>query len=388
MIRLFFCGDILLGEDGLAFEPELAELIAGSDLAAANFEGPELGDRARGELLPKAGPHLRNPRGTAQRLRDAGFHLLTLANNHIGDYGCSGIAATLEACRKAGIAVCGAGLSPLEAYAPCRLKIGGRNIGVLAFAENGFGACGSAGAAWGYAGLRNSELVEQLEILRGQCDILIVTAHAGLENSPVPLPCWRDTYRMLIRAGADWVVGHHPHVAQGCEIYRGKRIDYSLGNFFFDYAGMAGNGALQCAVVAEFPDEGAPRFRRIPCRAADGRVRIDHEAEEQLSQLDAMLLDPVYEKYVAEYCRKSFDEAFLRYFFLAAGAAAGNSPAARFKGMAKSLLGRRDRLDGTRLLMARHIFGNETNREIFRIALETMEFFPGGNSLFPVPDVY
>lgn len=376
MIRLFFCGDILLGEDGIAFDPELAELIAGSDLAAANLEGPELGANGKFEPFPKAGPRLRNPRGTVQRLRDAGFHLLTLANNHIGDYGRSGVAATLDACRKAGIAVCGAGLSPREAYAHCRLKIGGRTVGIVAFAENGFGACGSAGAAqWGYAGWRATELVEQLELLRGQCDILIVVAHAGLEDSPVPLPCWRDAYRMLIRAGADWVIGHHPHVVQGSEIYRGKRIDYSLGNFFFDYAGVTGHDALQCAVVAEFPDAGTPHFRRIPCRLDNGRVQIDHGAEEEFARLDAMLLDPVYEKYVTDSCRKSFHEAFLRYFFLAAGAAAGNSPAERLRGAAKSLLVRRDRLDGDRLLMARHLFGNETNREILRIALDATEFF-------------
>ena len=376
MIRLFFCGDILLGEDGIAFDPELAELIAGSDLATANLEGPELGANGKFEPFPKAGPRLRNPRGTVQRLRDAGFHLLTLANNHIGDYGRSGVAATLDACRKAGVAVCGAGLSPREAYAHCRLKIGGRTVGIVAFAENGFGACGSAGAAqWGYAGWRATELVEQLELLRGQCDILIVVAHAGLEDSPVPLPCWRDAYRMLIRAGADWVIGHHPHVVQGSEIYRGKRIDYSLGNFFFDYAGVTGHDALQCAVVAEFPDAGTPHFRRIPCRVDNGRVQIDHGAEEEFARLDAMLLDPVYEKYVTDSCRKSFHEAFLRYFFLAAGAAAGNSPAERLRGAAKSLLGRRDRLDGDRLLMARHLFGNETNREVFRVALDATEFF-------------
>ena len=110
-------------------------------------------------------------------------------------------------------------------------------------------------------------------------------------------------------------------------------------------------------------------------RAADGRVRIDHGAEEEFSRLDAMLLDPVYEKYVTDSCRKSFHEAYLRYFFLAAGAAAGNSPAERLRGAAKSLLVRRDRLDGDRLLMARHLFGNETNREILRIALDATEFF-------------
>jgi poly-gamma-glutamate capsule biosynthesis protein CapA/YwtB (metallophosphatase superfamily) len=159
------------------------------------------------------------------------FEVACLANNHVFDYGLRGFRETLAVLGRHGIRTVGAGLSFKDALAPLTVSVKGTKVTVLNFSEGedltashgGPGVCG-----WEIE--RLSALVREHK-KRG--DFVIAVGHAGLEYIPFPPPYVVEAFRALSDAGADCVVGHHPHVPQGLEVRGGRLIAYSLGNFAF-----------------------------------------------------------------------------------------------------------------------------------------------------------
>jgi poly-gamma-glutamate synthesis protein (capsule biosynthesis protein) len=159
------------------------------------------------------------------------FDVACLANNHVLDYGIAGFRQSLKILRRAGLKTVGAGMTEGEAWAPLSLDVKGERITIvnvsegedLTAARRGPGVCG-----WDIE--RTARLVRKCKA-RGGC--VIVLAHCGLEYIPYPPPYVVAAFRAFADAGADCVIGHHPHVPQGIEWYRGKPIAYSLGNFAF-----------------------------------------------------------------------------------------------------------------------------------------------------------
>ncbi|HSA95523.1 MAG TPA: CapA family protein [Acidobacteriota bacterium] len=159
------------------------------------------------------------------------FEIASLANNHVFDYGLSGFWETLAVLHRIRVRTVGAGLTFDEACAPVAACVAGTRVTVLAFGEGedltasrgGPGSCG-----WEVAGL-----AARVKEAKKRGDFVIVVAHAGLEYIPFPPPYVVDAFRALSDAGADCVIGHHPHVPQGIEERRGRLIAYSLGNFVF-----------------------------------------------------------------------------------------------------------------------------------------------------------
>lgn len=159
------------------------------------------------------------------------FEVACLANNHVFDYGLRGFRETLDVLRRNGVRTVGAGLTLEEALAPLTVAVGRTRITILNLGEGedltasrgGPGACG-----WEVA-----ELAARVRKAKKRGDFVVVVAHAGLEYIPFPPPYVVEAFRALSDAGADCVVGHHPHVPQGLEVRRGRLIAYSLGNFVF-----------------------------------------------------------------------------------------------------------------------------------------------------------
>lgn len=240
-------GDIMLDrsvgqamrERGMTYPFEAVQsLLAGSDLRFANLELP-LTERG----APAAKRYVfRAPPAAAAALRGAGFTLLSLANNHLPDYGHEGLLDTLAALDQAGIAHTGAGRSQEEAHAPAVVTVNGLRIALLAYvnvpddAGSGFStrawAAGPAtpGVAWGTV----EAVRRDVAAARAQADLVIVSIHAGFEYTAVPNAVQRELAHAAVDAGAMLVLGSHPHVLQGVEFYRGAPIVYSLGNFVFD----------------------------------------------------------------------------------------------------------------------------------------------------------
>ena len=159
------------------------------------------------------------------------FEVACLANNHVFDYGLAGFRETLDVLRGSGIRTVGAGLSFDEAIAPLTVTIRGTRVTILNFGE-GEDLTASRGGP-GVCGWEIEKIATLVRKAKQRGDFVVVVAHAGLEYIPFPPPYVVAAYRALSDAGADCVIGHHPHVPQGIETRRGRLIAYSLGNFAF-----------------------------------------------------------------------------------------------------------------------------------------------------------
>lgn len=218
---------MLQGSD--IFDAKLQALLR-DHLSIVNLEAP-LCD----PTLPSASPSGSGLRGSpevAAYLKKLNVDAWSLANNHILDFRGEGIRQTIRHLQEAGMVTCGAGNNSHEAAKPLELRANGLRIGVWAVAEQELNLAGpeQPGAAK-FCPHKNLEAIRKM---REEFDFLVVSVHAGHEFTTVPSPRIRSAYRSFIEAGADAVVGHHPHVIQGMERYGDGFIAYSLGNLVFD----------------------------------------------------------------------------------------------------------------------------------------------------------
>ena len=193
-----------------------------------NLENPVI---ESGHPIDKSGPPLRANPIDLCLLSDGGFDCVILANNHIGDYGSEGIASTLKELDGRNIAHTGAGMTEDEARKPWIAEKSGIKFAVIAQAEYEFGI--ASGDKPGAAAIDLQHLFHQIKILKQEVDFVIVVIHGGNELNPFPSPDVKKRYRLIADFGADAVIGMHPHCPQGYEVYEGKPIFYSTGNFFF-----------------------------------------------------------------------------------------------------------------------------------------------------------
>lgn len=171
-------------------------------------------------------------------LKNAGFDLISLANNHTMDYQTEGLLETMDNINLYGLSYIGAGRNASEAYRSKEVIIKGKKFKFLAFSRvlpSTTWAAGenSPGLANGY----NLDLMKEIVMQESKtCDYLMVYMHWGKERSKHPELYQVNYAKTMIDAGADAIVGAHPHVLQGFQYYKGKPIAYSLGNFLFpDY---------------------------------------------------------------------------------------------------------------------------------------------------------
>lgn len=276
---------------------DLRPLLDGADIRLVNLENPLLDN---GMPIPKSGPNLKGPESGVSLLLAVQADLAILANNHIGDFGSEGVMRTLEILQRAGVAAVGAGANEDEAARPWITERKGRRIAVLAVAENEFGtATASAPGSNGYEARR---MAISIAATRNLADDVVVVMHGGNELNPVPSPLVVDRYRTFVDAGADAVIGMHPHCPQGFEVYDGKPIFYSCGNFLFGYPGHG--SPLESWYYGYLPriEFGGPQpdFTVHPyCFSSDGR-HITLLAGSQLerfmaylSRISAVIADPI-----------------------------------------------------------------------------------------------
>lgn len=206
------------------------------DLVVVNLEGPITDSR---EPIHKTGPAIKMPAQTAQFLKSSGVSLVTLANNHILDYGSLGLKDTLESVAASGIFHVGAGMTEEEFVAPFRFEKVDGALTVLNFAENEWstGDCDFPGAA-PLSLVRNYQAISRARV---NSDFVAVVVHGGHENYHLPSPRMKETYRFFVDAGADVVINHHQHCVSGYEVYCGKPIFYGVGNVLLDH-GIRGGG--------------------------------------------------------------------------------------------------------------------------------------------------
>ncbi|MBK8745969.1 CapA family protein [Propionivibrio sp.] len=237
-VRLIFVGDVML-DDGPGrvvasgrdpFAPFAAQL-RDADFTIGNLECPIA---SSGKPLDNKIYSFRADPRVVPLLKGR-FDALAVANNHSGDYGKGAFLETLEHLDNAGIAHFGGGRDLTRAHAPLWIERRGLRIALLGYNEfkpRSFEAGpDQPGIAWS----EDDQVISDIRAARAAgADLVIPFMHWGWEREPKPSERQRQLAHTMIDAGADVVVGGHPHVTQGAEYYHGKLIVYSLGNFVFD----------------------------------------------------------------------------------------------------------------------------------------------------------
>lgn len=213
------------------FSDNLVNLIKSADYSLVNFECPIVEDDYK--PIKKCGPNLGCTADAADALKYAGFTAVTMANNHILDYGTDGLYKSIDCCRKIGLDVVGVGNNLQEAERTLYVERNGKKLAIINCCEHEFSiATDTTGGANPLNPIRQYYCIQEA---KKKADYVLVIVHGGHEHYQLPSPRMQETYRFFIDAGADAIVNHHQHCYSGYETYNGKPIFYGLGNFCFDW---------------------------------------------------------------------------------------------------------------------------------------------------------
>ena len=312
MTTIAFLGDTLLGGEAQPLLDEhghdyplrrIQHLWADADLVVANHEGPltrrtspsDKLDTGRKRYWYRADPE------SAKTLAASGIGVVSLANNHVTDFGPEALADTLSALDDAGIAHCGAGPDARAARRPVVVEVGGMRVGFLSLMqryqmyleEQVYATPHQPGTAL----LRPSRLAKDIGRLRDRVDLCVVLAHWGRNYRPLT-DLQQRLAEQMVAAGADLVVGHHPHVPHPVDTVGRVPVLYSLGNGPFGTPGRYHSGRPPYGVVArvtvephrvvgldidcihvdnsvvDFQPVPAPAHVTVPPMPADGRHQV------------------------------------------------------------------------------------------------------------------
>ena len=206
------------------------DLLANADLSIANFENPAPDDF----IYHPGGYRFSADPALIEGVKNAGIDWVSLANNHIGDSGAGGIADTIANLDRWGIAHGGAGANLAAARAPSILDAGGIKVAILGYdtIKPAYGASATAAGSNQMSPTRVREDVAAARALGA--DLVVVFPHWGVEYTANPTAYQRSLAHAAIDAGADIVIGNHPHWAGAVEVYKGKPTFYALGDFVFN----------------------------------------------------------------------------------------------------------------------------------------------------------
>ncbi|NMB36516.1 MAG: CapA family protein [Bacteroidales bacterium] len=217
---------------------DVLSLIQESDFSVVNFEAPIVLDKPT--PIKKTGPNLYASLATIEVVKDAGFDLLTLANNHFRDQGQAGVCNTLSSADSIGLNYVGGGKNLKEARKVFYQHIKDKIFAFINVCEQEFSI-----AEDGYGGSNPYDLINihhDIVEAKKKADYVIMIIHGGIEHYQLPSPRMKREYRYFVELGADVVINHHQHCYSGYEIYRDKPIFYGLGNFCFDLKVLRNNG--------------------------------------------------------------------------------------------------------------------------------------------------
>lgn len=229
-MKLVFAGDFC-PFDGCAVEfcDSIKNIFSAADYAFVNLECPLTNETTR---IDKCGPNLKASPKQIAVLKDLGANGVTLANNHLLDYGGGAVLETLRICKDNGIKTVGAGENIDAARKILTLEKDGVKVAILNVVEREFSIAGENSPGANPLDLIN--VISDLESARQLVDKIILVVHGGLEHVPYPSPESVRLLRFLAeQKNVVAVIRHHPHIIQGVEWWKDVPIYYSLGNFYF-----------------------------------------------------------------------------------------------------------------------------------------------------------
>ena len=297
-VTLAFTGDVNFADDWYnmrhyaktggvedCFSADLLELMRGADILLCNNE---FAFSLRGSPLPGKAYAFRADPAHAGIWQQLGADIVSLANNHCFDYGSEAFCDTLDTLSAAEIAYVGAGRDLEEAMTPRFFAVQGLTIGYIACtrAEKYIYTPEAGPDSPGVLRCYDPELTEQaIRAAREECDYLVVYVHWGTEHSTVLEQAQTDLATRFSQAGADLVVGAHPHVLQGAG-WRGETpVLYSLGNFWFN---METQDTALLTVTLTGPGAQSAEVRLWPCVQTGGRTSLVTDAAERARVLKSL----------------------------------------------------------------------------------------------------
>lgn len=246
-LRFYAVGDVNLGRtvtwqyllagDTLHPFTALRDTLRAADVLFGNLESPIA---PAGHVYERTGSWFSAPAVAADALAEAGFDVVSTANNHTWDAGAAGIRETIRQLDRAGVAHAGTGDVLDAAQRPAVLERRGWRLAVFAAtltfnpAPDFAAHRGSRFIAWADSTWLNPAIRRLRQ--SGAVDLVVVSIHGGREYAEQPDPAMRELCRDAVTAGADLCLGHHPHVLQPVEWFHGKPIVFSMGNFIFRQA--------------------------------------------------------------------------------------------------------------------------------------------------------
>ena len=236
--RILICGDYYPSEiikDELnsgkeLFDKNFKDLLSKANYSIVNLECPVF-DGDSFKKAQKSGPVLQGYPEGVDYLKKEGFKMVTLANNHILDYGFDGLRSTMSYLKKNSINYVGAGLYTEEVEKINIISVGDYTIGVINVCEHEFSVVD--GNSYGANPLDVASVFYNIRELKNQSDFILLIVHGGHEHYQLPSPRMKKLYRLFIDMGVDVVINSHQHCFSGYEEYNSKFIFYGLGNFIF-----------------------------------------------------------------------------------------------------------------------------------------------------------
>ena len=274
---LSFVGDMLFTENTLSrynstgipsmVSEELLSAMTGADLFMVNEEFPF---STRGEAAADKQFTFRVDPSYVRIFQELGVDVATVANNHALDFGVDAFTDSLDTLDQAGIARVGGGRTLEEAKAPVIRTAGDTTVGILGASRVIPVSSWTAGSARPgmFTAYDQTPLLNEISDLSSQCDHTLVYLHWGIEKDEYPQEYQRKLAYACIDAGADLVIGSHPHVLQGFEMYKGKLIVYSLGNFIF-----SNNANPTVLLQVQIKRDGTMAVSLIPCVRVNGQMQ-------------------------------------------------------------------------------------------------------------------
>ena len=241
-MKLFFCGDIMPGgvlpyQDNY-ITSELLEYLKGFDFRIGTLESAIGTDLPYDPVKTQGRANIVYARNEDfYRVKEMGFDVVSLANNHVWDLGEEGLKNTIRILKENGIQYCGAGMNIEEASCPAVIEKNGMNVAILSYCMYGNKYLGYVELAGenkaGINPLDIDKVVGDIREAKRKYDKVIVMPHWGREYCYEPLPECVTMAKQMIEAGADAVLGSHTHQIQPFLKHKGKPVCFSMGNFLF-----------------------------------------------------------------------------------------------------------------------------------------------------------
>lgn len=293
------------------FPKDICDVIKSADFSFVNFESPITEEGFKS--ISKCGPNLSCTKEAAEAVKYAGFTGVTMANNHILDFGAEGLSKSVECCRSQGLDVVGVGNNLKKAEEVLYLEKDGKRLAVINCCEHEFSIATDTEA--GANPLNPIRQFYSIQEAKKNADYVLVIVHGGHEHYQLPSPRMQETYRFFIDAGADAVVNHHQHCYSGYEYHNGKPIFYGLGNFCFDYEGDNANSWYEGYMVQLcFDDTEITHtiYPYIQCQneATVALIEDKTNIDKDLEHLNTIIADPASLRKITEAYYKDSVETF------------------------------------------------------------------------------